>query len=89
MTGKTTFSLVFPKRKARITVLKVETGVANPHHFNADPDPAFYSNANPDPAFHFNEDPDPFPYQIDANLRSLYKCTYTVRTLYRPSKVPF
>jgi hypothetical protein len=77
----TTFSLVFSNRKARITVIKVETGVANPHHFNADPDPVFYLNANPDPDphFHFNEDPDPFPNQINANLRSLYECTYTVQ----------
>jgi hypothetical protein len=28
-------------------------------HFNADPDPAFYSNANPDPASKNNADPDP------------------------------
>jgi hypothetical protein len=26
--------------------------VVNPHHFNVDPDPAFYFNADPDPAFH-------------------------------------
>jgi hypothetical protein len=33
--------------------------VADPHHFNADPDPALYFNPNPNPAFHFNADPEP------------------------------
>ena len=32
--------------------------VADPHHFNADPDPAFHLSADPDPAFHFNANPD-------------------------------
>ncbi len=38
---------------------KVIYRVADPHHFNADPDPAIHFNADPDPAFHFNADPDP------------------------------
>ncbi len=48
--------------------------VADPHHFNADPDPepdpAFHFNADPDPAFHFNAapDPDPAPHHGDTNL---------------------
>ncbi len=33
--------------------------VADPHHFNADPDPAFHLKADPDPSFHFNADLDP------------------------------
>jgi hypothetical protein len=37
----------------------VESRVADPHHFNADPDPTF----------HFAADPDLAPYQSDANLR--------------------
>jgi hypothetical protein len=39
--------------------------VADPHQFNADP--------NPDLAFHFNADPDPDPTlrQSDGNLRPL------------------
>jgi hypothetical protein len=50
---------------------------SDPHHFNADPDPAFHFNADPDsdPALHFNEDPDP-----EENLRPL---------LSRASKAPF
>jgi hypothetical protein len=35
--------------------------VADPHHFNADPDPAF----------HLNVDPDPAPHQSDGNLRPM------------------
>jgi hypothetical protein len=41
--------------------------VADPHHFNADPDPAFHFNADPDPAFHFNVYPDP-AFLLDADL---------------------
>jgi hypothetical protein len=53
--------------------------VADPHYFNADPDPepdpAFHFNADSDPAFHFNAapDPDPAPYHGDANLRLVYR----------------
>jgi hypothetical protein len=56
--------------------------VADPHHFNADPDPdqAVRFNANPDPAFRFHADPDPAPYQCDLYLRLL---------VYRPSTAPF
>jgi hypothetical protein len=37
--------------------------IADPHHFNADPDRAFHFKADPDPdpSFHFNLDPDPNP----------------------------
>jgi|LakMenEpi03Aug12_release.lakeMendotaPanAssembly.Ray.scaffolds.fasta_scaffold5538915_1 hypothetical protein len=56
--------------------------VADPHHINAGPDPAFQFSADPDPAFHINADHDldPTPHQIDGNLRPL---------VYRPSRVPF
>ncbi len=33
--------------------------VADPHHFDADPDPAFHFDADPDPTFHSDADPDP------------------------------
>jgi hypothetical protein len=58
--------------------------IADPHHFNADPDPAFHFNPDPDPdpAFHFNADPDPdpAPHRSERNLRTL---------VYRPSMTPF
>jgi hypothetical protein len=44
-----------------------DSRVADLHHFNADPDPAFYFNADldldpgPDPALYFDADPDPAP----------------------------
>ncbi len=40
---------------------------ADPHHFNADPDPdpAFHFKTDLDPAYHFNADPDPAPRQSD------------------------
>jgi hypothetical protein len=39
--------------------------VADPHHFNADPDLAFHFNADP---HHFNEDPDPaFRFNADPH----------------------
>ncbi len=44
--------------------LRLYFSVADPHHFNADPDPFFHLNADPDPAFRFNTDldPDPVPH---------------------------
>jgi hypothetical protein len=33
--------------------------VADPHHLDADPDPALHFDADPDPAFHSDADPDP------------------------------
>ncbi len=41
--------------------------VADPTHFNADPDPAFNLNADPGPAFHFNADPDPDPAPLESD----------------------
>jgi hypothetical protein len=43
--------------------------VADPQHFNADPDSYFHFHADPDPTFHFNPGPDSL--QSDANLRPL------------------
>ncbi len=36
------------------------SNVADPHHFNGDPDPdpAFHSDTDPDPTFPFDADPD-------------------------------
>ncbi len=57
--------------------------VADPLHFNVDPDPAVHLNADPYPAFHFNAGPDcdqgPAPHQSDANLQPLF---------HRPSRAP-
>jgi hypothetical protein len=63
----------------------ISTSVADPHHFNtdpdltfhsdssADPDPAFYSNADPDPAFHSNADTDPASHQShERHSRALF-----------------
>jgi hypothetical protein len=33
--------------------------IADPHHFDAVPDPACHFDADPDPACHFDADPDP------------------------------
>ncbi len=42
--------------------------VADPHHFDADSDPAGHFDADPvpDPAYHFNGDPD-LAYHFDAD----------------------
>jgi hypothetical protein len=42
-------------------VLAASGRVADPHHFNTDPDPSF----------HFHTDPDPALNQSDANLQQL------------------
>ncbi len=49
--------------------------VADPHHFNANPDQDFHFNANPDPVpnFYFNADPDLNPAPL----------------VYRTSRAPF
>ncbi len=57
-----------------------KSSVADPHHFDPDPNPACHFDADPDPAYHFNADldpayhvgadpdPDPEPtFQFDAN----------------------
>jgi hypothetical protein len=54
--------------------------VLDPHHFNADPDPAFHFNEDPDPNFHFDADPDLAPHHSGSNLRPLVN---------RPPKAPF
>jgi hypothetical protein len=58
--------------------------VADPHHFNADPDPdlachfdaspdlACHFDADPDPTFHFAADPDP---SVQVKGRTLEKCS--------------
>jgi hypothetical protein len=48
-----TFSLLL------IGVVGSSTGIADPDHFDTDPDPAFHFDTNPDPAFQFDTDPDP------------------------------
>jgi len=35
---------------------------SDPHHVDADPDPAFHFNADPDPTFHLDAVPDPTIY---------------------------
>jgi hypothetical protein len=44
-------------------VLALLRSVADPHHFDVDPDPVLLSHfdADPYPAFHFDADPDPDP----------------------------
>jgi hypothetical protein len=44
-----------------------ENRVADPHHFDTDPDPVCHFDADPDPTFHFDADlyPDP-SFQIKA-----------------------
>jgi hypothetical protein len=37
----------------------IGTSGADPHHFDADTDPACHLDADPDPAFPFDADPDP------------------------------
>jgi hypothetical protein len=43
------------------------TSVADPHHFNADPDPSFRVDVDPDLTCHLNADPDPALNQRSAN----------------------
>jgi hypothetical protein len=44
-----------------VQIVSLPSRRVDPHHINADPDPAFHFNAvlDPEPAFHLNADPDP------------------------------
>jgi hypothetical protein len=42
--------------------------VADPHHFDADPDPAFHIDANPDPNPTCHSDADPDAFQFDTGF---------------------
>jgi hypothetical protein len=44
------------------------TNVTDPHHFDADPDPACHFDADPDPTFHFDADTDPSFQKKAKNL---------------------
>jgi hypothetical protein len=52
--------------------VSVEFRVADPHHIDADPDPACHLT-DPDPAFHFYADPD----SPDHAHHFFYCCIYT------------
>jgi hypothetical protein len=45
------------KRNDSLRCTMVFGRVADPHHFNANPNPGFHFDANPDPAFHSKADP--------------------------------
>ncbi len=45
--------------------------VADPHHFNVDPDPSLQFNSDPYPTCHFNADPDRAPNRSEVNLRQM------------------
>ncbi len=75
-----------PLRTVVTSISQLDTRVADPHPFIADPDPHPFV-ADPDPSCHFHADPDPsFHFSADPrrpsdeNLRPL---------VYRPSTVPF
>jgi hypothetical protein len=54
-------NFLFVVHHESLTLKTLITRVADPHHINRDPDPAF----------RFNADPDIAPHQNDANLRLL------------------
>ncbi len=48
---------------------EILSSVADPHHFDANPDQAFHFDADPDQAFNFDPDPDPtFHSDADPDL---------------------
>jgi hypothetical protein len=42
-----------------VSIHLLRGNVADPHHVDANPDPAFHFDADPDPTFQFDPDPDP------------------------------
>jgi hypothetical protein len=50
--------LCFAKlRKLGLSPISIFNSVADPHHFDADPDPSFHFAADPNQTFHFEADP--------------------------------
>jgi hypothetical protein len=79
-----------PTKKGLGKTVGMVARVADPHHFDADPNPAFYFNADRDPAFHFNADPDPaFHFYADSDPDRLQSDVNLRLNVYRPSRVPF
>jgi hypothetical protein len=60
-----------PHSPTQLVKISFFSMVADPHHFYADPDPAFHFNADPKPAFCFITDPNPAPHENDLSLRLL------------------
>ncbi len=44
-------------------IASTAVSVADPDHFDTDPDPTFYFDTEPDPTFHFGSDPDPYCFK--------------------------
>jgi hypothetical protein len=69
--------LIFLGKGTRMLMNWALASVADPHHFDADPDPAFLFDANPYPAFRFDRDPvpaflygtNPDHHQSDTNMQ--------------------
>ncbi len=68
-----------PEVRFRIQMGRIQSGnIADSHHFNPDPDPAFHFQANPDP--------DPAPHQSNGNLQPLV-CRHSM-ALFSASRPP-
>jgi hypothetical protein len=54
--------------------------VADPHHVDADPEPAFHVHVDPDPTFHPDADPDPtFQFVVDPDPTTLFFQIWTLQ----------
>ncbi len=68
---------------------------ANPHHFNADPDPSVHLNADQNPTFYFNANvyPDPATHRCESattGIQTLYGSIFEPQREHRrPSMVSF
>jgi hypothetical protein len=76
---------VLPSNKVRrglpVLLFRTDTDrVADPHHLDADPDPALHFYADPDTDFNLNTNPDPAPLQCDRNLRPLVYRPYILQS---------
>jgi hypothetical protein len=62
-----------------MAVMRIRIIGADPHHFDADPDPACPFDADPDPACHFEADPDPDPnFHRRKTLKSAQIGSYSI-----------
>jgi hypothetical protein len=61
--------------------VRLDGSVADPHHFDPDPDPAFYFDADPDPIVHSYADPDPTFSLMWIRMRILPLTFFQIWTL--------
>ncbi len=62
------------------------TSVADPDHFDTDPDHPFYFDTDPDPAFNFSTDLDPYCFKGNVPKTALFVHLYLIFPVIRSAR---